>query len=504
METLKRREEGQARRAAEAAAKEEATANGTDHRLELSAPNGNFVNGVNPERYVQMELEKNKRPQGMSKSQQKKLEALKPRPPPPKPVIPEGYSLPEGEENFLSLWDLSDTELERRVLREKRRKADTRKALRVKQQSGKAERRMARDEKRRVYRDLKLSWKKIKEEQVRERTRLGALEDEESKRIAVKIADFERKAAMDHCHTLGFTLLNTPGVNDVKPRALGMKGLEIDWNAIEADEKSCTIRLKDPPKPNKPKNAKRVDLGVIPGNAQSFIPTARPPPRTQDDENAKVDAEEFIKLDVGSEHQFQELSYNSKLRRKLRRALDNAQTAKETIVRDRAVAHYTAQSLPVPAVLTTSTKPINARGARILENGTLETAKQERVRTRLELAEFNKVMKVLRRQAKQTALEAGLRKHAEVTGRIEVVRTEEEREAERKRKEIEAIKAREVKFNKGPSRIVGDDYGLGGDGDEDEDSEGDVEMGEAGRLDGGVGGGNSDSDDSDGSSEESD
>ncbi|KAG7007121.1 hypothetical protein G7Y79_00011g030190 [Physcia stellaris] len=486
VDTLKRREEGKARRAAELAAKEEAAANGTELKSENSIPNGNLQEGVN---YVQMELDKTKRPQGMSKSQQKKLEALKPRPPPPKPVIPEGYSIPEGEENFLSLWDLSDTKIERRVLREKRRKAATRKALRQKQQSGKAERRMARDEKRRVYRDIKLSWKTIKEEEVRERTRLKAQEDEESKRIAVEIADFERKAAMEHCVSLGFTLSNTDGVNDVQPRALGMKGVEIDWNAIEPDDRPGTIRLKNPSTASKPKNPRRVDLGVIPGNAQSFLPPHRQKtlPNTQGDENAHVDAEEFIKLDVGSEHQFQELSYNHKLRRKLRRSLDNAQIAKELLVRERAIAHYTSQELPVPAVLTTPTKPINVRGSRILENGTLETAKQERVRSRLELAEFNRVMKVLRRQAKQTAIEAGLRKHAEVTGRIEVVRTEEEREAERKREAVAAIKAREVVFNNGPSRIVDDDYGLG----LGVDSEGDVDMGEAGSVVGG-----SDSDDS--------
>ena len=48
------------------------------------------------------------------------------------------------------------------MIREKRREAAARKALRVKQQSGKVERRMARDEKRRVYRGLKLEWGAIK------------------------------------------------------------------------------------------------------------------------------------------------------------------------------------------------------------------------------------------------------------------------------------------------------------------------------------------------------
>lgn len=54
----------------------------------------------------------------------------------------------------------------------------------------------------------------------------------------------------------------------------------------------------------------------------------------------------------------------------------------------------------------------------ILENGGTEPAKQERVRARPELAEFNKASKVLGRQAKQCAMEAGLRKHAASTGRL--------------------------------------------------------------------------------------
>ena len=98
----------------------------------------------------------------LSKTQQKKLAAYEPRPPPPKPVIPEGILLPQGEENWLELWDASDEQIERRVLREKKRKAGERKALRQKQQAFKVERRAARDQKRQVYRDLKLTWKSIK------------------------------------------------------------------------------------------------------------------------------------------------------------------------------------------------------------------------------------------------------------------------------------------------------------------------------------------------------
>ena len=101
-------------------------------------------------------------PREISKKQQKKIALYTPRPPPPKPIIPDGISIPEGEEDWLSLWDLPSDQVERRVLREKKHKAAERKALRVRQQSGKAERRAARDEKRRVYREIKLEWKAIK------------------------------------------------------------------------------------------------------------------------------------------------------------------------------------------------------------------------------------------------------------------------------------------------------------------------------------------------------
>ena len=98
----------------------------------------------------------------LSKSQQKRLSALQPRPAPRQPVIPDGISIPETEENWIAMWNLNDDELEKRVLRAKRKAAAGRKALRLKQQAGKVERRTARDEKRKVYRELKLTWKLIK------------------------------------------------------------------------------------------------------------------------------------------------------------------------------------------------------------------------------------------------------------------------------------------------------------------------------------------------------
>ena len=125
--------------------------------------------GINPARMAQMDFGRPAAvaappPKNMSKSQQKKLAKFEPRPAPPKPILPEGVSIPEGEENWIALWDLQDDEVERRVIRAKRRAAAARKALRTKQQSGKVERRAARDEKRRVYRVLKHTWKSIEGE----------------------------------------------------------------------------------------------------------------------------------------------------------------------------------------------------------------------------------------------------------------------------------------------------------------------------------------------------
>ena len=122
-----------------------------------------FSNSINPDRLAHIEaVVSQPPPSGLSKNQQKKRAALEPRPPPPKPTLPQAVSIPGGEVNWLELWDLPDDQLEKRVLKAKKRKAAERKALRVQQKSGKAERRIARDEKRRVYRDIKLTWKVIK------------------------------------------------------------------------------------------------------------------------------------------------------------------------------------------------------------------------------------------------------------------------------------------------------------------------------------------------------
>ena len=235
------------------------------------------------------------------------------------------------------------------------------------------------------------------------KTRLTGLEREEAKKIAVEINAAERKAAMECCAALGFTLENTPGVADIKPKALGMKGVEVDFDSLEMGETQSDLKKKT--------KGKRVDLGVVPEEAKTRV-VSTGHPRPSDDPG------EFIKLDVGDGQDFQTLDYNHKLRRKLRRAIENAEIQKEMLVRQRALEYCTERNIEHPVALKASPKPVNVRGQRVLEDGTLETAKRERVRMRMELAEFNKAARVLRGQAKRMAMEAGLRVHAELTGTL--------------------------------------------------------------------------------------
>ena len=208
--------------------------------------------------------------------------------------------------------------------------------------------------------------------------------------------------ALDLCERLGFTLTNTPGVHDIKPQALGMRGLEVDFDAIETGDRRGDVKLKTRDRVRLERAPKDVTQSIVPSNSQS-----------------KGDKEaEFIKLDVGQGQDFEALNYNHKLRRKLRRALDHAQIQKEGLIRERALQFFQARDIDPPSALKTNPKPHNIKGVRTLDNGNLETAKQERIRARVELAEFNQASRVLRRQAKQCAIESGLRKHAQLIGRL--------------------------------------------------------------------------------------
>ncbi|KAL9105894.1 MAG: hypothetical protein Q9227_009005 [Pyrenula ochraceoflavens] len=485
--------------AAEEAAKAEIEAEARQHTAEqkpdlvqIAETGVHYVPQDQLKKLVQAKLQK-PRKGPVSKAQQRKQALNEPRPPPPKPTVPEGIELPDDEEeNWLGMWDLPDDDLDRRVVRAKRRAQRERKDLRVRQKAGKAERRAARDEKRRVYRDLKQSWKTIREEERKRRKFLQAMEDEEGKRLAIAVNRAHRRRALDCAAQLGFTLDNVEGVEDIKPKALGMKGVEVDWNNLEITDGPSGLKLVDedsslkkPVQPAKGKrNSNRVNLGAIASESRTKSVFA--------DTNAKSanhhqpgfegDFVQFTSTDAGS---YEPANLNHKLRRKLRRALEAVQIQKETLVRQRAIQHCEENKIPVPPALTTPPKPINNRGARCMPDGTLETGKQERVTWRVELAEFNKWAKILRKQAKEMSIEAGIRVYLELMGRIPRraeagERTEEESERYRREDEGRPMTAAEFLASWQVEGMEDDEGRFGervGEDGSDVDMDMDVEMG---------------------------
>lgn len=244
------------------------------------------------------------------------------------------------------------------------------------------------------------------------------MEQEEAKRIEIEVNLAERRRAMEVCAELGFNLDNVEGVKDIRPKALGMKGQEVDFDILEIGDRPSQLKIKDEKITREMKDGatkgNRVDLGKVADESKAKVFTS--------DGATPVGLEgDFVSLEFGGGagygQQFEALNYNHKLRRKLHRAIEAAQIQKELLVRAKAKAYCESKGIKVPPELATEYKPIKLAGRRILEDGTLETEKQERVRKRLELAEYNKAAKVLRQQAKAEAIEAGLRVFAELTGK---------------------------------------------------------------------------------------
>lgn len=92
-----------------------------------------FFQGIDQHGIARTRDPKGKHIKQMSrKSQQSKHAVEQNIPPPPKPTIPDGVSIPDGEHNWLALWDISDEQIERRIMEKRNTKAAERKALRVK------------------------------------------------------------------------------------------------------------------------------------------------------------------------------------------------------------------------------------------------------------------------------------------------------------------------------------------------------------------------------------
>ena len=246
----------------------------------------------------------------------------------------------------------------------------------------------------------------IIEEEKRNKTKTKSAEEEEDRKIAVIIATYNRERAMEKCVEYGCTVTNTAGVEDIKPKLSGMRGQTIDLDALNFGDTMDDAELKV----LAGKDTRRVNLAAAQGTEGMYIDSQIYKERES--------SNEFIKLDVGQGQDFEALNFNHKLRRKIRRALEAAQIRKELLVRERVKEICTERGFEPPSELSTAAKPIHERGQKVLENGQLETKKAERVRLRMELTEFNNAARVLRKQAKEIALEAGLRVYAEMTGKI--------------------------------------------------------------------------------------
>ena len=230
--------------------------------------------------------------------------------------------------------------------------------------------------------------------------------------IAVKIANHDRKRAMEICEGLGCTIANTPGTDQIAPRLLGMKGQHVDFNDLDFGEGYIDIRLKSQSHREKPTiKSNRVDLSAIPSQAHTVI-------AGEEAEDGVADGGDFIQLDIGEGREYQSLNLNHRLRKKIRRAVDRVQLQKELLVRSRVKFLLREMGVAVPPELSSYGRPRHIRGHRVLDSGILETDKKARIRQRVELAEFNRAAKVLRKQAKRHAVEAGLRAYAIATKKI--------------------------------------------------------------------------------------
>ena len=176
----------------------------------------------------------------------------------------------------------------------------------------------------------------VAEEEKRYKTTTKNAEEEEAKRIAVVVANFERKKALDRCADFGVTMTNTLGLSDINPRLLGMKGASVDLGKMNH---TVLIKKVKPDTSMASTKQKRVDLSAIAEAGVTYVaPTL--------ERNDHITSE-FIRLEVGGGEDFTALNYNHKLRRKLRRAIEAAEVQKELMVRDRVCKICVDQGLEI-------------------------------------------------------------------------------------------------------------------------------------------------------------
>ena len=101
------------------------------------------LKSIDAERLAQIQGAKH-----ISNTQKRRLALYAPKPVPPKPVLPEGISLPEGEENMIALWDITDEDVIKRLANTKRKKGQQRAAFKNQQRKEKIFRRAMKTKKK--------------------------------------------------------------------------------------------------------------------------------------------------------------------------------------------------------------------------------------------------------------------------------------------------------------------------------------------------------------------
>jgi hypothetical protein len=106
------------------------------------------IEGINPERLAQIQSAP---AHHISNTQKKKKDLYAPKPVTPKPVIPEGIAIPEGEENMIALWDITDEDIQKRLNEVKRKKGQERAAFKKQQKKEKIFRRAMKAKKKQAH-----------------------------------------------------------------------------------------------------------------------------------------------------------------------------------------------------------------------------------------------------------------------------------------------------------------------------------------------------------------
>jgi hypothetical protein len=97
-------------------------------------------------------------------------------------------------------------------------------------------------------------------------------------------------------------------------------------------------------------------------------------------------------------------------------AREEAEIAKEMLVRETCLAFLKKHDIPAPTEILRPTSPPKFRAKRVIHSGRLETENREIEQKKIELAEYNRAMTVLREQARKKAVTAGQRVFAALTG----------------------------------------------------------------------------------------